>query len=122
MAKVKKKVKKKLEKLSKEKGKKRQVLVSLPGGPLVVVTASNNEEAYDEYKKIAGIISSDHMPRFKIYRDDGSITINDKGVVIDPDTKTPIVGSFGSKSDFADDEGYHGDEDLDAEEEVDDDE
>lgn len=108
MAKSKKKVRVKAKRRV-EGGSTRKILVSLPGGPQVVVDAHGHDDAFEQYKEVAGIVQSDHMPRFKLFEEDGDLIVNEKGVVVDS-TGQPILGSTG-KSDFEDED--YGDDDSD---------
>lgn len=69
------------------------LLVSLPGGPQVVVDGvSNNKEAWEKYKKICGIQESDHRPKFSEPPED--LLTNAQGVVVD-EKGVQILGSAG---------------------------
>lgn len=71
----------------------KSLLVSLPGGPQVVVTdVESNEEAWEKYKEVAGVVESDHKPRFQIPGDD--LIVNEKGVVVD-EVGAIVLGSTG---------------------------
>ncbi len=62
-------------------GTPRPILVELPGGPMVVVTATDNEDAWAKFKAVCGIKTTDQKPKFSRPGDD--VSVNDAGVVVD---------------------------------------
>lgn len=61
-------------------------VVSLPFGPKVVVTAADQETAYEAYKRVCGITGSDHSPTITVLGPDNGLRINEHGVVIESQT------------------------------------
>jgi len=56
--------------------KRNEIEVSLPGTVRIKVEASSNGEAFQKYCEIAGILSSDHRPRFQRPEPDGNYDEN----------------------------------------------
>lgn len=67
------------------------IVVSLPGGPQVLVEATTREAAFDKYKEICGINATDHQPRFE--RPGEETFVNEHGIVVKP-TGEPIFSDL----------------------------
>jgi hypothetical protein len=74
-----------------KKAETRPILVELPGGPKIVVDATNVEDAWEKYKAIAGIVSSDHQPKFS--RPGADCLTNEHGIVVNENGEQQLANT-----------------------------
>ena len=67
------------------------IIVSVAGGPKVLVEALTRDEAFEKYKTVCGINATDHQPKFE--RPGEDTFVNEHGIVV-KQTGEPIFSDL----------------------------